>query len=1253
MIKFRRFSGTLVLTLASVLGAGLAEAPALEYNGQAGVTEPGSRIAGDWRGGASAVIATSLPPLPRPAADGGPASAGVRLERVLLLLEPTAAQRKALDAELAAQLDPASAEYHHWLTPAEFAASYGNSGTDVAAVVKWLEAQGLVVAGLPAGRGWIEFSGTVAQVEQAFQTQVDSLATADGTRYGLVKPIAVPAALRPLIHGLVSLDGVTATAAVTAAQAMAVSAQEAAGAKTLLQAGAMTPGLAAEGLHLDALHAAGADGTGETIAIAARSGVQAADVAAFRKAFGLPGSEVRMVANGPDPGRTADESAAVMAASWAGAAAPGAQVVVVPAATTAATDGIDLSLAGIVDGALAHTVAVGYSACEAALSEAHQAFYAAVYRQAAAQGMAVIAASGDSGASACHAAGSDAAVTTGLAVNGLAATPWNTALGAAAMAGAGSSGRDSGSSLGILKGWAPVNPADPAYAGGGGASATYAVPAWQPLPASSTAKAAAGYARLIPDLVLPTGLDSAGSRGVAFCLNAGGGAGSGGCSLVRSGGSSAAAAVFAGVAAIVAQKYGPQGNMAPRLYALSGRDGVFADVQQGDARLSCAAGSAGCDAEGKIGFAAGSGYDLATGLGSVDAEKLVAEWARAAATGSAVAAVSLDVTPTVPNTTYNPTAQITLSSTVASTTGGATPTGTVTFADATTGTTLGGAAATVGPNGVASVTITGGLANGGNSIKAVYSGDATYAPANSQVLVVTAEPSTTSLVVTPSTLTPSAGGTIAVTTTLTVGSPPAGTVAPSGKVTLNLDGLPTATSSLSTGASGSTASFSVTIPSAGVHTLQTVYAGDPNYTATTSPAVTVTASKGATVTSLTATPATLTAGTPETLTATIAPVSTVSGTTYSITGTVSFYDGTTLLGMAVVNANSASLPNITLSSAVLHTITAVYSGDASWAASTSNALALQSTLLPDTVTLAVSTGTAGPGQSITLTATVTPVGIPATNVEQNPTGNVVFYDGTTVLGTVALSAALNYSSTSTLITGSLPGGQNVLTAVYVGDLYYAPGTSNPVTINVQDFTLTPSSSNPGTNLTIPKGSSGSASFVVAGLGGFANQIQVVCAVPTQDDMTCQASPQQVTPTATVTFTVQTFAAGGTTTTAKAGAPAGWPRAWGGTALAALVFLVLPVGAKARKRLAEAAGERVVRTLLLGLLLAGVGGAGIGCNSTTTVQQGTGTPLGVATLKITGTAYVDNTVVSHNVFLTVNVVTPGSTAASVPAIFTHN
>jgi len=83
----------------------------------------------------------------------------------------------------------------------------------------------------------------------------------------------------------------------------------------------------------------------------------------------------------------------------------------------------------------------------------------------------------------------------------------------------------------------------------------------------------------------------------------------------------------------------------------------------------------------------------------------------------------------------------------------------------------------------------------------------------------------------------------------------------------------------------------------------------------------------------------------------------------------------------------------------------------------------------------------------------------------------------------------------------------------------------------------------------------------------------------------------------------------------------------------LGFFLLPFGRRAR----IFARRSTRRFLVLLLLLVGLGGAGIGCNSVSgTVPPSSGTPLGVATLKITAAAYVDNTVVSQSVYLTVNV-----------------
>ena len=224
-----------------------------------------------------------------------------------------------------------------------------------------------------------------------------------------------------------------------------------------------------------------------------------------------------------------------------------------------------------------------------------------------------------------------------------------------------------------------------------------------------------------------------------------------------------------------------------------------------------------------------------------------------------------------------------------------------------------------------------------------------------------------------------------------------------------------------------------------------------------------------------------------------------------------------------------------------------------------------------------------------LTATVTPTSPPAVGAEQNPSGNVIFYSGTTIIGTVALTATPGTdSSTATLTTETLGGGADTLSAFYQGDLYYDAATSNLLTLDVEDFTIAPSPSNPGTNLNIVQGTSGSAGFVISGLGGFNNLVQVVCAVTTQDDMTCTASPQQVTPTATVNFVIQTFLPGQQTTssTLSRNTPPRWPRAAGGTALAVLGLILLPFGRRARL-FNRRAGRRMAILLLLLVGLASV------------------------------------------------------------------
>ena len=112
-----------ILFLSS-LGTALAPAQARTNPDEAGPTVGAtSRLAGDWRSTTSVVVAGSQAPVTQTAADLGASQPDAGLQRMLLLLAPSAAQQQALSAELANLQNPASPQYHQWLTPSAFAAS--------------------------------------------------------------------------------------------------------------------------------------------------------------------------------------------------------------------------------------------------------------------------------------------------------------------------------------------------------------------------------------------------------------------------------------------------------------------------------------------------------------------------------------------------------------------------------------------------------------------------------------------------------------------------------------------------------------------------------------------------------------------------------------------------------------------------------------------------------------------------------------------------------------------------------------------------------------------------------------------------------------------------------------------------------------------------------------------------------------------------------------------------------------------------
>src|SRR5262249_51017910 len=162
-------------------------------------------------------------------------------------------------------------------------------------------------------------------------------------------------------------------------------------------------------------------------------------------------------------------------------------------------------------------------------------------------------------------------------------------------------------------------------------------------------------------------------------------------------------------------------------------------------------------------------------------------------------------------------------------------------------------------------------------------------------------------------------------------------------------------------------------------------------------------------------------------------------------GTVTFTDGTSVIGTVTLDSTGKATLNISTLTAITHSITAAYSGNPTFAPSTSTAVSLAVRQGSVNTTLTSSLNPSGFGQSVTLTARVAPVSPAVTT----PTGSVTFQNGTTTLGTVALTNGF-----ATLTTANLPVGSDALTAIYSGDVNYAAGAPGSLSQKVTQGTLT-------------------------------------------------------------------------------------------------------------------------------------------------------------------------------------------------------
>lgn len=700
------------ITIKVLLVIGVLAIVAMTSSSQSGTTEP--QIKQPIDNARLTTLRGNTYPLARPNFDRGAAPASLPMDRMQLVLK-RGPQQQAFEKLLAAQQDRSSPNYHRWLTPAQ-AGEFGPADVDIQKITSWLESYGFHIDEVSKGRTSIEFSGTAGAVQQAFHTTIHRYVLPSGVEHwaNATDP-QIPTALAPVIAGVNTLhnfykqstshiagkftrDG--ASGKLRAANPQFTFAGGCKGTGT--DCYALGPYDFATIYNVSPLWNAGVNGAGQTIAIVSDSNINTSDVNAFRSLFGLSANPPSVILTSSDPGLTNDEVEAVLDTEWSGAVAPGANIDLVVSPSTNTTFGGDLSAEYIVD-TMSPTppiLSYSYGSCELSLGTAGNTFYSNLWSQAASEGITVLVATGDNGSAGCDS--SDPNVKDaqpgqyGFAVNGLASTPYNIAVGGSDFNDFSNPGTywntsNAPNTQSSAKGYIPeiayddscTNPivydalgfssaeaacnsstaagdglVVPAGGSGGASSCTtsdgqavsscsggYAKPSWQTGPGVPN-----DGKRDLPDVSLFAG-DGTIQSFYVIC-EADQDPGGASCNLnspyqdfLGIGGTSASAQAFAGLVALIDQHEGAaQGNINPTLYSLASEQTastcnatgspasncVFYDVTSGTNAMPCVKGSPNCavnnsgDNIGVLsGYAAGPGYDLATGLGSVNASNLV------------------------------------------------------------------------------------------------------------------------------------------------------------------------------------------------------------------------------------------------------------------------------------------------------------------------------------------------------------------------------------------------------------------------------------------------------------------------------------------------------------------------------------------------------------------------------------------------------------------------------------------------------
>ena len=855
-----------------------------------------------------------------PANSIGVVPADASLNQFTLVLTRSAAQQQAFEQLLADQQNPASPEYHHWLTPTEIGERFGVSAADLAAIEGWLQSHGLHMNWVSPSHIFVGFGGSAADVGRAFGTELQYYNVNGAQRMSVANDPVIPQVLAPVIgalRGLYTID-------------------DEPGARSAVEHSTV-PELSLSGdIHFvvpndfNTIYDVPAEysGAGVTVGIVSWSRTNFADFDNFRQKTGTnfanPTEIVPNAFGGVDPGPAytsppscnnclPGQMEATLDVERVGSTAQGANILLVVSAPAGRGDGIGAGAQYLVNTSPvpAQVMNISFGACELSAGSAGVNFWNTLFQQAAAEGISVFVTSGDSGASGCESAFSPPqASPSPNSPNYICSSQYATCIGGTQFNDTSSpstywnssNGTGYASAVSYIPEGAWNESTTTSLAGsGGGVSRIIPTPSWQTGTGVPTARAG----RYTPDI----SFTSAGHDGYFGCMAAVGGSCAGNNFTVFSG-TSAAAPGMAGIAALLDQKLGSaQGNLNPTIYALAASDpAAFHDATVDTS------GVVGCNVNmvsicnnsaasrtslsgGQAGYLLGVGYDEVTGLGSLDVTAFLTNYSVGAKSTPTVT-----VTPMPSGITVAQSLSVVV--TVSGGSGNPTPTGSVML-------TSGGyvSPAIVLNSGTATINISAGsLASGTASLAVTYSPDSSSsaiynaATGTNTVMVTTTATTTTPTV----TLTPSPAS-LTTTQVLSIGvvvSGGRGTPIPTGSIKLSSGGYVSNATALSNGTA--TIIVSAGMLAIGTDTLIATYTPDSASSATYNSAsgagaVKVTAPLSASF-SISGTPITVAAG------------ATSSNTSLITVTPINGFTGTVLMTASIQSSGTTNSPTVSFGS---------------------------------------------------------------------------------------------------------------------------------------------------------------------------------------------------------------------------------------------------------------------------------------------------------------------------------------------------